>query len=84
MRSYLEISVWRILNHADLNIMNKQIFLLLATEDSGADLNLHGYENVVKNVIDDFFCKNSQLTPWSDMPTCVKKEDVGISQEVET
>ncbi|BBN18108.1 hypothetical protein MPTK1_7g19580 [Marchantia polymorpha subsp. ruderalis] len=64
------IFIRRILNHADLN-MNKRKVLLLAAEDSGLDSNLPGYENVVKNVIHDFFHMNAQ-------------ENVGTSQEAKT
>ncbi|BBN20458.1 hypothetical protein MPTK1_Vg00140 [Marchantia polymorpha subsp. ruderalis] len=70
----LRDSVWRILEHADLNIMNNK---------NGLDSNLPGYENVVKNVIHNFFCKNAQVTPWLDMPITLKQEDAGTSQEAE-
>nr|AGB51289.1 hypothetical protein [Marchantia polymorpha] len=80
----LKDTVRRILEHADLNIMNRRKVLLLAAEDSGLHSNLPGYENVVMTVIDDFFRKNGQVPPWSDMPTCVTKEDAGTSQEAET
>lgn len=71
----LKDCVQRILEHADLNTMNGRKVLLLASEYSGLDSNLPGYENVVKNVIDNFFCKNEQVTPWSNMPTCVTRKD---------
>ncbi|BBM99706.1 hypothetical protein MPTK1_1g23180 [Marchantia polymorpha subsp. ruderalis] len=79
----LKDCVRRILKHADLNIINKQKVLLLALENSGLDSNLPGYENVVKNGIDDFFSKNEQVPP-RNMPTCVKMKDTGTSQEAET
>ncbi|BBN05786.1 hypothetical protein Mp_3g15920 [Marchantia polymorpha subsp. ruderalis] len=73
-----------IYKHADLNIINRQKVLLLAANDSGLDLNIPGYENVVKNVIQDFFHKNAQVPPWLDMLTTLKQKDARTSQEVET
>ncbi|BBN20558.1 hypothetical protein Mp_Vg00630 [Marchantia polymorpha subsp. ruderalis] len=64
--------------------MNRRKVLLLALEDSDLDSNLPGYENVVNDVIDDFFHNNGQVPPWLDMFTCVTKKDVGTSQEAET
>lgn len=67
-------SVRRILEHADLNITNIQKVLLFAAEDSGLDSKLHEYENVAKNVIHKFFCKNAQVTPWLNMPIALKQK----------
>ncbi|BBN20536.1 hypothetical protein Mp_Vg00500 [Marchantia polymorpha subsp. ruderalis] len=69
----LKDCIRRVLEHADLNIMNKQKVLLLASEDRSLDSNLLGYENV-----------NGQVPPWSNMPTCVKRKDAGTSQEAKT
>ncbi|BBN09314.1 hypothetical protein Mp_zg01190 [Marchantia polymorpha subsp. ruderalis] len=61
----LKDTVRRILEHADLNIMNRRKVCSWCLKSL----------NVVMTVIDDFFRKNGQVPPWSHMPTCVTKED---------